>query len=282
MKSFSHFASLAARLGRTFLEQPWASSILLKNIPAHLDAFKRATTQSYEPADAPADPEPIPQNPVRAYFENHREGPGIWKWDHYFEIYHRHLAKFVGKPAVMAEVGIYSGGSLPMWRSYFGPSMEVHGIDIEDACRVYEAEGIHVHIGDQADRTFWADFRRKVPQLDILIDDGGHTPEQQRITFEEVFPYLKPGGVFICEDIHGRHNAFANYFSGYCDAFNFSEEADRPDLATNNFQRWCHSIHLYPFLLVVEKRAKPRPHLTNSRRGTQWQPFFERTSPPVE
>src|SRR5947207_11688241 len=36
-------------------------------------------------------------NPLLAYFEAHRQGRGIWKWRHYFDVYHRHLAKFVGK-----------------------------------------------------------------------------------------------------------------------------------------------------------------------------------------
>ena len=64
---------------------------------------------------------------------------------------------------------------------------------------------IHVLIGDQADRTFW---RRMIahgtlPPLDIVIDDGGHTPDQQRVTLEELLPHIRPGGVYVCEDIHG-------------------------------------------------------------------------------
>src|SRR4051812_44526614 len=53
-------------------------------------------------------------NPLRAFFDARREGPGIWKWTHYFDIYHRHFARFVGREVHVLEIGIYSGGSLEM------------------------------------------------------------------------------------------------------------------------------------------------------------------------
>src|SRR5262245_23245078 len=59
-------------------------------------------------------------NPLKAYFDSHTEGNGIWKFIHYFDIYTRHLAKFVGTDVRIMEVGVYSGGSLAMWRDYFG------------------------------------------------------------------------------------------------------------------------------------------------------------------
>ena len=47
------------------------------------------------------------------------------------------------------EVGVYSGGSLEMWKRYFGEHATIHGVDIQEACRVYEADGVHIHVGDQ-------------------------------------------------------------------------------------------------------------------------------------
>src|SRR5450432_1099775 len=71
-----------------------------------------------------------PLNPLQSYFDGITEGPGVWKWRHYFEIYHRHLHKFVGRDVTVVEVGVYSGGSLPMWRNYFGNGCRIHGVDI--------------------------------------------------------------------------------------------------------------------------------------------------------
>ena len=107
-----------------------------------------------------------------------------------------------------------------MWRSYFGPDSRVYGIDIEPACEVYAREGIEVVIGDQADRTFWSKFRRDVPDVDVLIDDGGHTPEQQMVTLEEMLPHLQPGGVYMCEDVHGTGNQFTRFAYRLIDHFN--------------------------------------------------------------
>src|SRR5262249_54578065 len=120
-----------------------------------------------------------PRNPLLDYFDDHETGPGLWKWRHYFDAYHRHLGKFVATPVTMLEVGIYSGGSLEMWRDYFGPASHIYGVDIASECEVYAGDGVDILIGDQADRTFWAETRARIPQLDVVLDDGGHTPEQQ-------------------------------------------------------------------------------------------------------
>jgi hypothetical protein len=109
------------------------------------------------------------------------------------------------------EIGVYSGGSLDIWRNYFGPKAIIYGVDIAPDCRTYENDGIKIFIGDQADRSFWREFRRGVPTLDIVIDDGGHQPEQQIASLEELLPFLRPGGVYFCEDVHGMYNEFASY-----------------------------------------------------------------------
>jgi hypothetical protein len=162
------------------------------------------------------------------------------------------------------EIGVYSGGSLPMWRAYFGDRCHVYGVDIEDACRIYKADGIDVLIGDQADRSFWAEVRRSVPRVDILIDDGGHHPEQQLITLEEMLPHINPGGIDLCEDIHGTPNYFASYVYGLASTLNTP--------AVSRFLSNIDSILFYPFVVVIEKREQDRDQFTAPKKGTQWQP----------
>src|SRR5438105_649976 len=58
-------------------------------------------------------------NPLEEYFYNN-PGRGACKWHHYFEIYHRHFAKFRGQSPIVVEIGVAFGGSLPMWHQYFG------------------------------------------------------------------------------------------------------------------------------------------------------------------
>lgn len=216
-------------------------------------------------------------NPLRAYFDGVTEGPGVWKWLHYFEIYHRHLQKFIGRDITVVEIGVYSGGSMPMWRHYFGEGCQVHGIDIQPECKVYENSYTTIHIGDQADRAFWKRFREAVPTVDVLIDDGGHHPEQQMVTLEEMLPHLRPGGVFLCEDVHGAGNPFAtgaNAMASHLNAFNRTAQADLLSCTPTPFQSAVHSVHFYPFVVVVEKRDSNLQSLSAPKHGSTWQPFL--------
>jgi hypothetical protein len=212
------------------------------------------------------------------YFERHREGPGIWKYRHYFSIYERHFRKFVGKEVHVLEVGIYSGGSLEMWRNYFGNEAIIYGVDIEESCRSYENSYTHIAIGDQADRTFWSSFSKRYPRIDIVIDDGGHRFEQQRVTFEAMFPHLQPGGVYLCEDLTGVKNPFVSYlhgFAGDLNTFNWNV-ADEVAVTPTALQTELSAVHFYPYVAVVEKRERLLKTIVAPKHGTQWQPFFDR------
>src|SRR5258708_12644055 len=61
--------------------------------------------------DWPARPEPkgLPEapNPLRAFFDAHKEGPGILKWIHSFDIYARHFSPFRNPEANVLSVLIY-------------------------------------------------------------------------------------------------------------------------------------------------------------------------------
>lgn len=225
------------------------------------------------PGPAPAPPA---GNPLADFFQARTSGRGVWKWEHYFDAYHRHLARFVGRPVHLLEIGIYSGGSLEMWRSYLGPDCRITGVDIEPACLAYEDDRTTVLIGDQADRGFWRREAGRLGGLDVVVDDGGHTPEQQQATLEELLPLLRPGGVFICEDVHGSANRFATYAAALVDALNRDRytAVAPPQCAVSDFQAAIHSIHFYPFMVVIEKHDRPPERLVAPKHGTEWQPYL--------
>jgi cephalosporin hydroxylase len=218
------------------------------------------------------------RNPLLDYFDANREGNGIHKWRHYFEIYHRHFYKFVGRPVNILEIGVFGGGSLRMWQYYFGPQCHVFGVDIEPECKAYETDRITVLIGDQSDRNFWKSFLKNAPPIDIVIDDGGHLPHQQIATIEELFPKLRAGGVYVCEDIHGDPNRFAQYISGLMQNLhavkNYADNARDPEKSivtdVSPFQSVVHSIHVYPFVVVLEIWEQPIENLVAAKRGTRW------------
>jgi SAM-dependent methyltransferase len=224
-------------------------------------------------SDRPA----ISRNPLSSYIDGVSAGPGLWKWHHYLDIYHRHLSKFVDARVEVAEVGVYSGGSLRMWKQYFGSGCHVTGVDIQPACQAYEDASTTIYIGDQADRAFWRQLRAQVPIVDVLIDDGGHRPEQQMVTLEEMLPHLRPGGVYICEDIHGAGNRFASFAHSLAASLNASaEDPSRDGLAVvaTPFQRAISSVHVYPFAIVIERTEQIVDGFEAPKRGTEWQSFL--------
>jgi hypothetical protein len=118
---------------------------------------------------------------------------------------------------------------------------------------------------------FWNSFKRDVPPLDVIIDDGGHEPEQQRVTFEELYSHLLPGGVYVCEDVHGSQNDFANYMQTWANGLNYtSQQRTGKRTETNAIQRTVRSVSFYPFMVVVEKHWEPVDELVARKRGDEW------------
>lgn len=257
----------------------WKTAQVLKLVPSIVQGIRFGRDTDFSKSSNQPTETNEGKNPLLSYFNAHTEGNGIWKWMHYFDIYHRHFKKFIGREVHVMEVGIYSGGSLGMWKEYFGPGCKIYGVDIEEVCMTYEDDKTKVFVGDQADRAFWARVRLAAPKVDILIDDGGHHPEQQRITLEEMLPHLRPGGVFLCEDIHGQMHPFASYVHGLSFHLNSMSGSKMPeDVAglcsgTNLIQKSIQGVHLYPFAAVIEKRDTELQQLIAPKHGTKWQPF---------
>jgi SAM-dependent methyltransferase len=210
-------------------------------------------------------------NPLWDYFEGHDSGRGLTKWKHYFDVYHRHFASFVGRSPRVLEVGVYRGGSLGMWQRYFGEGARITGVDVDPDCRIYEADGVAISIGDQSDPGFWDGFLAGNPEFDIVIDDGGHLPHQQMATLEAVLGSIAPGGVYLCEDVHGVEKQFLAYAFGLVTRLNAtSHPDDGGGVDRSAFQRVVHSIHFYPFVVVIEKHAVDPGPLRSMERGSLW------------
>ena len=259
----------------TWLRRPVNAFGLLGTLPSTAAGMEYARTWRAPGAGSdvkslPARPEE--PNPLWQAFEAHREGRGVSKWKHYFEIYHRHFSRFVGQPVHVLEIGVASGGSLELWGGYFGKQCRIYGVDVREECRQFQSDTAQIFIGDQADRAFWKQFKEQVPQVDILIDDGGHTPEQQIVTLEEMLPHLRPGGVYLCEGIWRVHNRFAAYFNGLTRSHHFLNWQPSEMGLPSSFQEAIHSFHVYPYAVVIEKtRARTEP-FTAPKRGSVWLP----------
>jgi hypothetical protein len=211
---------------------------------------------------------PDPVTPLEAYFDAHTGGRGIIKWRHYLEIYDRHLHRFRGQSVGVVEIGVKAGGSLQMWREYLGPQIHVYGIDIDPACREFEEDDVEIFIGDQGNPAFWEQFLKKCPTFDIVIDDGGHSAHQQAVTLESLLPHISPGGVYICEDIHGPFQPFHSFVDGLTRPLNDIGWDSAPHRA-NALHLQVASVHRYPILTVLEKTKACRPIFEVVSRGAE-------------
>lgn len=207
-------------------------------------------------------------NPLREYFERH-EGATISKWLHYFDIYHRHFARFRGRPATVVEIGVFQGGSLAMWRDYFGPAARIVGIDVDPRCADLAPPGTEVRIGSQSDRGFLRALKRELGTIDVLIDDGGHEMEQQLVSFEELFPAVSAEGVYLVEDLHTSYwpeyggglrapGTFIEFAKSLIDHLHAWHSRD-PNWVPGPYTRAIDGLHFYDSVLVVEKRPRLRP-----------------------
>jgi len=208
-------------------------------------------------------------NDLEKYFiENTNRS--IHKWQHYFDVYDSHFSRYRGTDVHVVEFGVDDGGSLQMWKEYFGPDCRIYGIDINPYCKDLEEDRIKIFIGDQEDREFLKSLAIEIPRIDILIDDGGHRMQQQINTFEELFPLIQDNGVYLCEDMHTsywkgwggggyrKRGTFIEYSKNFIDYIN-AWHSQTPRLKVSDFTRSAKSLHFYNSILVIEKGVDNTP-----------------------
>jgi len=209
------------------------------------------------------------ENPLEQYFRANTKRR-IHKWMHYFDIYHRHFERFRGKKVTILEFGVNQGGSLQMWRHYFGRKARIYGVDIDPRCAELAGRRTKIFIGDQEDREFRRSIREEIGPVDVLIEDGGHTMGQQIATFEEFYPFMAQDGVFLIEDLHtsywknyggGHRNpgSFIEYAKGLVDQLN-AWHSHEDSLAVDDFTRSTKSMHFYDSIAVFERGEVVKPH----------------------
>ena len=216
------------------------------------------------------------ENPLLEYFEKN-DGRLILKWMHYFAIYHKHFAPFRHTKPTVVEFGVHHGGSLQMWKHYFGEGARICGIDVNPKCQAVEEDGIEVFIGDQEDRGFLRELAASLGPIQILIDDGGHTMRQQIATFEEMYGAVSAPGIYLVEDLHTsywkdwgggirKRGSFVEYTKRLIDQLSAWHVGRKENgwhiggkIAVDDFTRSAHSMTYYDSVLVIEKAMIEEP-----------------------
>lgn len=139
-------------------------------------------------------------------------------WHNYTTYYHSLFKKVRYEPLAIFELGLGTnftdissnmgllgkpGASLRGWRAYF-PNAQIYGADI-DTRILFQEDRIQTFACDQTNsesiETLWSN--PALPSsFDILLEDGLHMFEANVFFFEHSIHKLKPGGIYIIEDIN--------------------------------------------------------------------------------
>lgn len=196
----------------------------------------------------------------------------INKWSNYFEIYEKHFNAFIGKKILFLEIGVQNGGSLKMWRDFFGSNATIVGIDIDSNCKVHEdvEDNIHVRIGDQSDANFLQSIIDEFGIFTIVLDDGSHHAKHIWKSFSYLYPLLKNESLYMIEDLEHAYypksgsnleENFINKTKHFLDLLN-AHSSQYPngnkliqvdEIMTNN----TFSINCYNGIICLEKRLMP-------------------------
>ena len=194
-------------------------------------------------------------------FANNK-GKVVDKWHHYIPIYERYFGPYRKKPLRFLEIGVFKGGSLEMWRKYFGPDATIFGIDIDPACAAFNGSAGQVRIGSQDDAAFLADVVAEMGGVDIVLDDGSHMMAHVRASLKALFPMVADNGLYMIEDLHtaywrrygggmGRgRNFFGDVLSIVHDMHHWYRELDE---VPNSIGSTVSGVHIHDSIVVLEK-----------------------------
>ena len=206
------------------------------------------------------------------------------KWSNYFEIYENLFKRFINKKITLVEVGIGNGGSLFMWRNYFGKKAKIIGIELNPEAKKLEKKGFKIFIGDQSNPDFWKKFYKKIGKIDILIDDGGHTNLQQITTLMESVNHINYDGMIIVEDTHtsfmnnkGFKNpsrfSFINFTSSLVEILHRRNPMIKKE--PNYLSKKINSIEYYDSVVVINMAKKELIKSNNLENNKKLRIYFD-------
>ena len=206
------------------------------------------------------------------------------KYANYFHIYDSILKKYRNKKIIFVEIGVFSGGSLFMWRDFFGKKAKIIGIDLNPDIKRFKKYGFDIIIGDQSSKEFWKKFFRKYGKVDVILDDGGHTNYQQIMTVNCCVPNIKDDGILITEDVHTSYikkkwynpstRSFINYSKKLIDDIN----SRYPGLKNQKFSlnKYIYSIQNFESISVFNinrELSKINKEIRNNKISTNPKEF---------
>lgn len=203
----------------------------------------------------------------------------------YLPRYRRHFGRIRFKRNTIFEIGVGGNdsrspsGSLPIWRDYFCRSRIV-GIDLFPKDVATFGRRVLFQQADQGDRGQLQAVIDRYGTPDVVIDDGSHVGQHVVGTFELFWPQLRPGGVYVVEDMStsywpdfgGADPAPATSAVGLVRRLADSTQTrdvthgwgwgPRPSVDFEGVE----SVHTYPGIAFIHKAGGPIPVVEAPRR----------------
>ncbi|MFD9698067.1 class I SAM-dependent methyltransferase [Lentzea sp. NPDC059081] len=134
-------------------------------------------------------------------------GADKWGRHYYTDVYERYFGALRDRQVRVLEIGCDQGESALMWTHYFRRGRLVR-VDSRDKAIMTPPRAVAVH-GAQDDEDFLAGVARDHGPFDVIIDDGSHVNSHVTTSFTALFPHLRPGGLYVVEDVG------ASYWPGW-------------------------------------------------------------------
>lgn len=123
----------------------------------------------------------------------------------YGPLYERHLPPR-GESVRLLELGIDEGGSVRAWLDWFThPRTQIVGLDHSPRRAGATPPRATYTQGDQADPHAIAVVGGFGP-YDVIVDDCSHLMEPTQASFSLLWPYLRPGGIYVVEDLETSYS----------------------------------------------------------------------------
>ena len=159
-----------------------------------------------------------------------------------------------------------------MWKKFFKGNARIIGIDFNPGAKKWEKYDFEIYIGNQSSSNFWESFYEKVGKIDVLIDDGGHTNEQQLCTFLNSYKNINNDGLMLFEDTHASYmSEFGNpskySFINFCK--NILDMQNQKSISKKINYDYLNKIHKIDFFQSIvafhidEKKAEKSDSIIN-------------------
>ncbi|KAL3136034.1 hypothetical protein ABBQ32_007069 [Trebouxia sp. C0010 RCD-2024] len=135
---------------------------------------------------------------------------GSHSYQHFYET---HLQPLRDRNIRLMEIGLgclmsYGPGvSFQVWREFL-PQAKLIYLEYDEICAnewrpKIESAGATLYTGDQSNKTLLQQIVLLEGEngLDVIIDDGGHTMQQQLTSLQVLWEIIRPGGFYVVEDL---------------------------------------------------------------------------------